>query len=217
MTKLFYKFSVSSNPIKFTEMELLDDDEVETMVALYCPSRRSSVHSFDIDLDIRCSNQYGGGLQIHLVVIEIDVLGEDGSDNNDCSDHEVENPSRGIIIHNNLEAHMLITDPDIMHASEFPEYLDIITGHQMLEDLESEKLFMGQRFTSKDECVDAIKRYSLKDHRKLDLKTICNCILAMVKDDPTIAVSALITEMQEWFHYRVLYRKAWLAKQMAID
>ncbi|KAH1047499.1 hypothetical protein J1N35_038283 [Gossypium stocksii] len=133
MTKLFYKFQVSSNPIKFTEMELLDDDSVETMVALYCPlgrvntkpiklfveladvdivenvtqlsqqdgvensrtkvprvsvDRRSFVRGFDIDLNVGCSYQYGGGLQIHPVVIETDVLVEDGSDNNSYSDHE---------------------------------------------------------------------------------------------------------------------------------
>ncbi|KAH1039195.1 hypothetical protein J1N35_040938 [Gossypium stocksii] len=33
--KLFYRFPVSTNPIKFTKMELVDDEEMETMVALY--------------------------------------------------------------------------------------------------------------------------------------------------------------------------------------
>lgn len=36
ISKLFYKFPVSTDPIKFTEMELVDDEDVETMVALYC-------------------------------------------------------------------------------------------------------------------------------------------------------------------------------------
>ncbi|PPD71769.1 hypothetical protein GOBAR_DD31335 [Gossypium barbadense] len=51
---------------------------------------RSSVHGFDIDLNVGCSNQYGGRLHIPLVVIKIDAPGEDESDNNDCSDHEGE-------------------------------------------------------------------------------------------------------------------------------
>ncbi|XP_040932388.1 uncharacterized protein [Gossypium hirsutum] len=36
ISKLFYKFPVSTDPIKFTEIELVDDEDVETMVALYC-------------------------------------------------------------------------------------------------------------------------------------------------------------------------------------
>ncbi|PPE01345.1 hypothetical protein GOBAR_DD01589 [Gossypium barbadense] len=39
ISKLFYKFSVSTDPIKFTKMELVDDDEDEAMVALYCGNR----------------------------------------------------------------------------------------------------------------------------------------------------------------------------------
>lgn len=37
MTKLFYKFPISSNLITFIKMELIDDDDVEIMIALYCP------------------------------------------------------------------------------------------------------------------------------------------------------------------------------------
>ncbi|PPD74586.1 hypothetical protein GOBAR_DD28490 [Gossypium barbadense] len=104
MMKLFYKFPVFSNPIKFTEMELLDDDNVETMFSqqygvedpprIEVPrefvDRRSPMRCFDIDLNIGCSDHYGGGLQIHPIVIEIDALGEDGSDNNGFSDHKGE-------------------------------------------------------------------------------------------------------------------------------
>ena len=39
ISKLFYKFPVSTDPIKFTEMELVDDEDVETMIALYCGTR----------------------------------------------------------------------------------------------------------------------------------------------------------------------------------
>ncbi|KAK5804044.1 hypothetical protein PVK06_031693 [Gossypium arboreum] len=55
-----------------------------------------------------------------------------------------------------------------------------------------------------------------EDHRKLDSKTICMCIMPMVKDMPTIKVSVLIAEIQVRFQYRVSYRKAWIAKQMAM-
>lgn len=36
MSRLFYKFSISSNPLKFTEMELVDDDDLDTVIAIYC-------------------------------------------------------------------------------------------------------------------------------------------------------------------------------------
>ncbi|MBA0607280.1 hypothetical protein Godav_019611 [Gossypium davidsonii] len=38
MSKLFYKFPVLLNPIKFIEIELVYDEDMETMVALYCPT-----------------------------------------------------------------------------------------------------------------------------------------------------------------------------------
>ncbi|KAK5819825.1 hypothetical protein PVK06_024854 [Gossypium arboreum] len=88
-------------------MEFLDDNNIETMVALYClpkrvntepiqlfagesVNRRSPVRDFDIDLNVGRSYQYSGGLQIHLVFIETSELDEDESDNNDYSDHECE-------------------------------------------------------------------------------------------------------------------------------
>ncbi|KAK5846641.1 hypothetical protein PVK06_002937 [Gossypium arboreum] len=146
-------------------------------------------------------DQYSGGLQIHQVVIETDALGEDGSDNKDCSDHEgkdfsdpdldnapndindkgphggnnyaplVRNSSRVIVVRNDPEAYMSIIDPDAVHASEYP---DTIPAHLMLIDPELEELFMGQRFVSKDKCVDAIKRYNMKvsvDYKVADSKT----------------------------------------------
>ncbi|PPD91013.1 hypothetical protein GOBAR_DD12043 [Gossypium barbadense] len=63
---------------------------------------KSFVHGFDIDLNVGCSNQYGGGLQMHPVVIEINALGGDESDNNDCFDHEGED----------------FSDPDLDDVSE---------------------------------------------------------------------------------------------------
>ncbi|PPR99202.1 hypothetical protein GOBAR_AA21464 [Gossypium barbadense] len=207
-------------------------------------------------------DQYGGGLQIHLVIIETDALGEDGSNNNDCSYHEgedfsdpglndvlddideegqndesdhaplVENSSCGIVIRNDIRVHMSIDNSDTTHASEFPKYLDIISIDLMLEDPKSKELFVGQRIASKDECVNVIKRYSLKvsvdykvpgfthdlcwryknmlasymhfcslthNQRKLDSKTICNCILTMVKDDPTIFISVFIAKCKNDF------------------
>ncbi|KAK5793415.1 hypothetical protein PVK06_034561 [Gossypium arboreum] len=201
---------LNTEPIQlFTELE--DIKPVENVTQL---SQQYEVEDprTKMDLNNDCSDHEGENFSdpnLDDVTNDIDYKGPDGG-----NDHIplVENLSHGIIICNDSEVYMSIVDPNTADASKFPEGLDIIVGHLMLKDPESKDLFMGQRFTSKDECVDAIKRSSLKGHRGLDFKTICNYILAMVKDDSTIAVLVLITEMQEWFHYRVSYWKAWLAK-----
>ncbi|PPD87356.1 hypothetical protein GOBAR_DD15706 [Gossypium barbadense] len=158
MTKLFYKFPISSNPIKFIQMELLDDDDVETMVALYCSLGRLNTKPIQLFAELVDEDpveNYDGKLHIHLVIIETDALGKDGSNNNGCSDHEcedfsdpnldnvpddmndeglndgndhallLENLSRGIIIRNDPGAHMSIVDPNAAHASEFPERVQV--------------------------------------------------------------------------------------------
>lgn len=73
------------SPLKITQLRQqykVKDPRIEVS--------KSSVHDFDIDLNIGCSDQYDGGLQKHLVVIETNALDEDGSDNNDCCDHKGE-------------------------------------------------------------------------------------------------------------------------------
>ncbi|PPD75102.1 hypothetical protein GOBAR_DD27971 [Gossypium barbadense] len=198
ISKIFYKFPVLTDPIKFTEMELVDDEDVETMIALYCGNRSDK------------------NAPIHLFA----------------------------------------------ELAEFPEYPEILPTHRQAVNSDHEELFVGQRFESKEECVFAIKRYSMniivdykkvaegcnwrvraafiqncqmwkirkfvgphtctstrmkEYHLKLDSKTIYTCIMSMVKDMPTIKVLVLIVEMQARFPYRVSYRKAWIAKQMTME
>ncbi|PPD84440.1 hypothetical protein GOBAR_DD18619 [Gossypium barbadense] len=71
-----------------------------------------------------------------------------------------------------------------------------------------------QKFVGPHTCTST---RMIEDRGKLDSKTICTCIMPMVKDMPTIKVSILIAEMQARFQYRVSYRKVWIAKQMAIE
>ncbi|KAH1046872.1 hypothetical protein J1N35_037656 [Gossypium stocksii] len=228
--KLFYKFSVSTNPIKFIDMELVDNDNMETMVTLYFQNqnshiesiqlfveladveppedftllseehevqnpcmevprvsveRQSTVRGFDIGLNtlpMLENLNSGPRLQIHPVVIETNADGEDGYDNNGHSNHEVEaysdlylhkvpndiddegvnedvnvytssieNLSRDIFIRNNLRAHMSIVNPDMAHAFKFLEYYNILPAHRLVTDLECEELFMGQKFTTKED------------------------------------------------------------------
>ncbi|PPD94106.1 hypothetical protein GOBAR_DD08879 [Gossypium barbadense] len=49
ISKIFYKFPVLTNPVKFVEMKLVDDEDVETMVDLYCGNgseKNAPIHLF---------------------------------------------------------------------------------------------------------------------------------------------------------------------------
>ncbi|KAH1129468.1 hypothetical protein J1N35_000846 [Gossypium stocksii] len=92
---------------RFTDMELEDDEDIETMVAFYCPTGSVNTElmqlfveladvEFDIDLSaLPMSKNLNSGLrlQIHPVLIKTDVDDEDGYDNNGCSGYEVEDYS----------------------------------------------------------------------------------------------------------------------------
>ncbi|XP_017617579.1 uncharacterized protein LOC108462092 [Gossypium arboreum] len=75
------------------------------------------------------------------------------------------------------------------------------------------QMWMIRKLEGPHTCTSA--RMS-QGHGKLDAKTICNCIILLVKQSPTIQVSILIMDMQARFKYKVSYRKVWWAKQMAI-
>ncbi|PPS04195.1 hypothetical protein GOBAR_AA16468 [Gossypium barbadense] len=213
---------VNTEPIQLF-VELADMDPVEDVTSLrqqygiedLCTEvprtfvdMKLSMRCFDIDLNIGCADQYDGsnnnGHSDHkcedfsdpgIDEISDDIDNGGAYDKNDYT-LSLRNPSHGIVIRNDRGAHISIIDPDTAYAYEFPEYPNIIPTHLMLADPESEEFF---------------------DHCKLDLKTMCNCVLPMVKDMPTILVSMLIFEMKEQFQYRVSYRKAWLDKQMTMD
>ncbi|PPD96333.1 hypothetical protein GOBAR_DD06645 [Gossypium barbadense] len=123
ISKIFYKFSVLTNQIKFTEMKLVDDEDVETMVALYCGNesdKNAPIHLFaelagmEQNEDV---NAYGeehraqescmvapisyvdsestiGGIGIDLnITPDIDVVGDDGYDGSDHCDKEIDSDS----------------------------------------------------------------------------------------------------------------------------
>ncbi|XP_040969906.1 uncharacterized protein [Gossypium hirsutum] len=222
ISNLFYKFPVSTDLIKFTEMELVDDEDVETMIALYCENgsdKNLPIHLFAELADMEQNEDltaYGEehateepcvvapisyvdsestirGIDIDLnVTPNIDVVGDDGYDNSDHCEEEVDsnsdpdvddvaddiddedvnedgninassvgNQMRRIVIHNNPGPHMSLIDPDAAHEAEFPEYPEILLAHRLAVNSDHEELLVGQRFESKEECVFAIKRYSM--------------------------------------------------------
>ncbi|RYR07527.1 hypothetical protein Ahy_B05g074897 [Arachis hypogaea] len=56
-----------------------------------------------------------------------------------------------------------------------------------------------------------------QDHSKLDSITIAEAIKPLVEADPSLKVKSVIAEVQSKFNYTVSYRKAWLAKQRAVE
>ncbi|KAH1121051.1 hypothetical protein J1N35_004211 [Gossypium stocksii] len=114
-------------------------------------------------------------------------------------DPSFSNLSCGIILRNEPRGDMLILDPNVTHASEFPEHANIVPAHRLSSNSQLEELFIGQRFENKANY-----------HRKLDAKSIYNYIMPLKKDNPTIPMLTLITDMQARFQYRVSYRKEWM-------
>ncbi|RYR33330.1 hypothetical protein Ahy_A10g047906 [Arachis hypogaea] len=56
-----------------------------------------------------------------------------------------------------------------------------------------------------------------QDHSKLDSKTVAEAIKPLVEVDLSIKEKSVIAEVQSKFNYTISYRKAWLAKQQAVE
>ncbi|XP_057756464.1 uncharacterized protein LOC130975741 [Arachis stenosperma] len=56
-----------------------------------------------------------------------------------------------------------------------------------------------------------------QDHSKLDSDTITEAIKPLVETDSSIKVRPVIADIQSKFNYTISYRKAWLAKQKAVE
>ncbi|XP_012570323.1 uncharacterized protein [Cicer arietinum] len=55
------------------------------------------------------------------------------------------------------------------------------------------------------------------DHTKLDSNIICESIKSLLKADPSIKVNVIIAHIRERYNYTITYRKAWMAKNKAIE
>ncbi|KAH1121442.1 hypothetical protein J1N35_004602 [Gossypium stocksii] len=123
ISKLFYKFPVLTNPIKFTEMEFVDDEDVKTMIIFYCgnwSNQNASIQLFaELAIVERIKNLIASGeeygaeelcmvalisyvnrestirrIDIDLnVAPDINVIGDDGYDSSDLCDQEIDSNS----------------------------------------------------------------------------------------------------------------------------
>ncbi|PPD80069.1 hypothetical protein GOBAR_DD23005 [Gossypium barbadense] len=88
----------------------------------------------------------------------------DGIDDEDVNNDKGINVSsvgeqmRRIVIHNNPRPHMSLIDPDAAYVVEFSKYPEIVHSHGLAVTSDDDELFIGQRFSCKEECVYAIKR-----------------------------------------------------------
>ncbi|RYR55311.1 hypothetical protein Ahy_A06g030551 [Arachis hypogaea] len=131
---------------------------------------------------------------------------------------------------------MRVLDLEAMHVPEYPEYMTAEVP--IVADGE---FAIGMEFSSREAVIKAVKEYTIRqakycwvirryngshtctratisqDHSKLDSITIAEAIKPLVEADPSLKVKSVIAEVQSKFNYTVSYRKAWLAKQRAVE
>ncbi|RYQ93163.1 hypothetical protein Ahy_B09g099445 [Arachis hypogaea] len=137
---------------------------------------------------------------------------------------------------------MRVLDLEAMHVAEFPEYMSA-----EIPIVADGEFAVGMEFSSREAVIKAIKEYIIRrsvdyrvyksepltfyakctqygsggtisqDHSKLDSITIAEAIKPLVEADPSLKVKSVIEEVQSKFNYTVSYRKAWLAKQRAVE
>ncbi|XP_016168933.1 uncharacterized protein LOC107611532 [Arachis ipaensis] len=126
-----------------------------------------------------------------------------------------------------------------MHAPEFSEYVNTAPAV-----VAAGEFVVGIEFNSREAVIASVKEYTIRrgvdyrycwairryngshtctrstisqDHAKLDSDTIAEAIKPLVEADPSIKVKFVIAEVQLKFNYTISYRKAWLAKQKAVE
>ncbi|PPR94062.1 hypothetical protein GOBAR_AA26605 [Gossypium barbadense] len=145
--RLFYKFSVSTNPLKFSEMKLEDNNDLGKMIAIYCPLKMDSPNLVELFTEIAESdhiqvshsdlNDDFSDPDLDDIPEDIDVEGSVEGEN--VNPHPVENTGPTIIIRNNPRSFMTYMDPDTTLACEFPEYPNIVPNHLLDEEFDGEE------------------------------------------------------------------------------
>ncbi|PPD66213.1 hypothetical protein GOBAR_DD36908 [Gossypium barbadense] len=136
-------------------MQLLDDDDLGTMMEIWWSTESENPQPVELFAELANLEPVKNVSPINADVGEMNNNGEDSNqdvedfndpdvdkvsdDIDDESPEEVEdvhdpsfsNSSRGIVLRNKLGGNMLNVDPDATHASEFPEYSDIVPTHRL--------------------------------------------------------------------------------------
>ncbi|KAH1039714.1 hypothetical protein J1N35_041457 [Gossypium stocksii] len=162
-------------------MELVGDDDMDIMVALDGEKHGAQdpctvVLIVYVDSDDAYDNN---GSFNHKVEdysdpdrdeVPNDINEKGTNEDRNVNKYLVGNLNRGIMIRNDLRAHMLIIDLNVVHTSEFLEYSNILRAHQLATDSEREELLVGQKFVTNEKSVFSIKWYIM--NMPLDYKFI---------------------------------------------
>ncbi|PPS15853.1 hypothetical protein GOBAR_AA04721 [Gossypium barbadense] len=216
-------------------MELVDDEDVQTMIALYCGNRsdkNAPIHLFAELASMEKNKDFNTydeeheaqepymmapisyvdsestihGINIDLnVTSDIDVVGDDGYNSSNPCDQEVYSDSDPDVddVPDDIDDEDVNDDGNINASSVGNQIRHIVIHNNP-----------GPHMSLTDPDVVHAAEFSeeiLPTHR-----LAVNSDPDELFDMPTIKVSVLIAEMQTRFQYRISYRKAWIAKQMAI-
>ncbi|PPS17092.1 hypothetical protein GOBAR_AA03487 [Gossypium barbadense] len=129
-------------------MKLVDDEDVETMVALYCgtwSNQNAPIQLFaelagveetkdptPLGEEDEAQEPFDSESEPDVDEVPDDIDDEGVNEKVNVNASSVENQISLIVIHNNPEAHMSRIDPDAAHAAKFPEYPEIQFAHQMV-------------------------------------------------------------------------------------
>ncbi|PPR90970.1 hypothetical protein GOBAR_AA29702 [Gossypium barbadense] len=148
-------------------MELEDDDDLGTMIAIYCPPKIENPNPIELfaesdndDQSHRDPNDDFSDPDLDDIPKDIDE--ERPVEGENANPYSAGNTGPGIVIRNNLGSFMTDVDPDAAFSPEFPEYTNIVPAHLLYEGFGDEELFVGQQFDNKRDCLHAIKQLSLK-------------------------------------------------------
>ncbi|PPD67021.1 hypothetical protein GOBAR_DD36100 [Gossypium barbadense] len=122
MSKLFYKFPISTDPLKFC---------IDANIEEWSNNGEDSYHSVKDYSDPNLDE----------VPEDIDDEGPEEVENVHAPSFS--NPSRGIILRNDPTGDMLSVDLDAAYAPEFPEYADIVSAHRLTSNSQLKELFVG--------------------------------------------------------------------------
>ncbi|PPE00613.1 hypothetical protein GOBAR_DD02337 [Gossypium barbadense] len=143
MSRLFYKFPISADPMKFCAMQLLDDDDLGTMIEIWWSTRSENSQPVELFAELADLEHVKNVSPIHsnqdvedfsdpdVDEVPDDIDDEGPEEVEDVHGPSFSNPSRDIILRNEPGGDMLNVNPDATHASEFSEYAYIVHAHRL--------------------------------------------------------------------------------------
>ncbi|PPE02805.1 hypothetical protein GOBAR_DD00174 [Gossypium barbadense] len=164
MSRLFYKFPVSTDSFKFCEMQLVDDDDLGTMMEIWWSTGSENPQPVELFAELADLKPIKNVSPRKADVGEITNNGEDSDkDVKDFSDLDVDKAPDDIDDEGPEEVED-VHGPSFnaAHASKFLKYADIVPAHILVSNSQFKELFVRQRFENKADYVFSIKQYNMK-------------------------------------------------------